>query len=156
MKNKGRQKATLFGTVSQPLIRQPDLNENLQLPILVESWKIKFLLPGHHKLGKKLPSLQIHSFNQSFLLFLTMSVSLSSCNEKGYIKKYLSSFPRIHGSQTLLSHGLTKNCDINYSLYEGEVDLTPPFDRSSRRRLSGPKEKVRLRTMQAIPTLPWC
>lgn len=36
-KKDGKLKTSCFGTVSQPLTRQPDLKENLQLPILVES-----------------------------------------------------------------------------------------------------------------------
>lgn len=89
------------------------------------------------------------------LLFLTTSMSLSNSNKKGYItkkkkklKKSLFLPTRIHGSQTLLSHELTRNYNRNYSLYdrnysffEGEVNLTPFFARGSKRRLSWPKKR---------------
>lgn len=79
-----------FGTSSQPLTGQPDFKENLNCLCWLN---FKFLLAGHQKLGKKLPNLQIHGFNQSFLLFLTMAMSLSNCNETRYIKKISFFFP---------------------------------------------------------------
>lgn len=113
-------------------------------------WKTRLLLTGHQKLSKKLPKLQINGFDQSFLLFLTITMSLSNCNEIGYKRKKNFPFlsPRVYGSQTLLSHELTKNYDRNYSLYEGEGNLTPFFARSLKR--TWPKK----RTMQPSQLFP--
>lgn len=115
-----------FGRVSQPhRIARFEQKPSAAYSGWIWHWKNRLLLTGHQKLWKKLPNLQINGFHQPLLLFLTWLEW-----NRGYKKKknktlFLSS--RIYGCQTLLSHELTKNYDKNYSLYEGEVNLTPFF-----------------------------